>query len=180
MRTTRLLLATGLALALILVGGARADVLDANAGGFTVQQSLDIAAPPPVVWAALGRIGAWWDPAHTYSQDAHNLSIKLEVGGCWCEALPGGGGAAHMIVVNVQPERTLRTFGALGPLQALGAAGSMTFALKGDDKGGTALTWTYDVGGHAPGGLDKLAGPVDGVLGQQALRLKAYAETQAR
>ena len=39
------------------------------------------------------------------------------------------------------------------------------------------LTQTYDVGGHAPGGLTGLAGPVDRVLGEQLARLKAYTES---
>jgi hypothetical protein len=127
----------------------------------------------------LGHIGAWWSSAHTYSQDARNLSIELKPGGCWCEALPGGGGARHMTVVNVQPERMLRATGGLGPLQGLGVAGALTIALKGEDDH-TTVTWTYDVGGHEKGGLDMLAGPVDGVLGEQARRLKAYAEAPAR
>lgn len=81
-----------------------------------------------------------------------------------------------MIVVDVRPGQTIRALGALGPLQAMGAAGAMTWDLKAQGSH-TLVTWTYDVGGHAPGGLDKLAAPVDGVLGQQADRLKAYVET---
>jgi uncharacterized protein YndB with AHSA1/START domain len=171
--------AAAIALAAAIAGAARAEVVEADAGGFTVREKVDIAASPQVVWAALGHPGDWWSSEHTYSQDAHNLSVRLETGGCWCEALPGGGAVRHMVVVNVQPERTLRLVGALGPLQALGVAGAMTFTLKGEG-GHTALTWTYDVGGHAVGGLDKLAGPVDGVLNEQAHRLEAYAEAPPR
>ncbi|MDI1365107.1 MAG: ATPase, partial [bacterium] len=43
--------------------------------------------------------------------------------------------------------------------------------------GETTLTLTYDVGGYLRGGLDKIAAPVDGVLGQQVLRLKRQVET---
>jgi hypothetical protein len=33
------------------------------------------------------------------------------------------------------------------------------------------------VGGYAKGGLENLAGPVDGVLGEQVRRLAKYVET---
>ena len=33
------------------------------------------------MWRALGDIGAWWDPQHTYSHDPHNLSLDLIYGG---------------------------------------------------------------------------------------------------
>ena len=71
----------------------------------------------------------------------------------------------------------LRLSGALGPLQATGAAGSLTFALKPDGSA-TNLTLTYDVGGYAKGGLaETYAAPVDMVMGQQLARLKKYLET---
>ena len=161
---------------LLIATAATAEVLDSQASGFTVRQTVDIAAPPAKVWDALGRVGAWWDPNHTYSQDAHNVSIDLKVGGCWCETFPGGGGARHMVVVFVQPEQTLRAIGAIGPLQAFGATGSMTWILKAQGAR-TLVSLTYDVGGHAPEGLDKLSAPVDRVLGEQARRLQSYVET---
>jgi uncharacterized protein YndB with AHSA1/START domain len=162
--------------AVVLAPAARAEVVDSGPSGFSLARTLEIAAPPAKVWDALGHIGAWWDSKHTFSGDAKNLSIELKPGGCWCETLPGGGGVGHMIIVFVRPGETVRAFGAIGPLQALGAAGAMTWTLKGAGAGAT-LTWTYDVGGHAPGGLAALAGPVDQVLGQQAARLKSYSET---
>jgi len=158
-----------------LAGGARAEIIDSQANGFTVRQSLTIAAPADKVWAALSKPGAWWDMAHSYSHDGANMSLDPRPGGLWLETLPGGG-VVHMSVLFVQPNTTLRLDGALGPLQAMGVTGHMTFALS-EASGATTLVNTYDVGGHAPGGLDKLAGPVDGVLGAQMRRLKAYVET---
>ncbi len=81
-----------------------------------------------------------------------------------------------MVVVYAKPNETLRLEGALGPLQAFGVAGSLTWRLNEKD-GVTTVTQTYDVGGHAPGGLAAFAGAVDGVLGDQANRLKRYVET---
>ena len=81
-----------------------------------------------------------------------------------------------MQVIFVDPGKTVRLSGALGPLSLSGADGHMAFALAEKD-GKTTLTWTYDVGGYVKGGIGKLAGPVDSVLGEQARRLKAYVET---
>jgi hypothetical protein len=39
------------------------------------------------------------------------------------------------------------------------------------------VTQTYDVGRHAAGGLEKLAPPVDAVLGEKLGRLKQFIES---
>jgi len=167
---------TAAAVISVLTGAARAEVVDAQAGGFEVRQSLHIAASPDQVYAALLQIGRWWDSAHTFSGDAAHLTLEPSAGGCFCESLPGGGSAAHMRVVLAQPGKALRLEGVLGPLQALGDTGHLTWRLAPKD-GGTDLVQTYDVGGYAPGGLNPLAVPVDRVLGEQAARLKRWVET---
>jgi hypothetical protein len=68
--------------------------------------------------------------------------------------------------------------GALGPLQTMAVTGSMTWQME-ESGGATKLTLTYAVSGYLPGGLQALAGPVDGVLGEQFQRLKTYIETGA-
>jgi uncharacterized protein YndB with AHSA1/START domain len=160
---------------LIAAHAARPEVIDSQPAGFTVRESRVVAAPPEKVWAVLVAPGAWWDPDHTYSHDARNLSLAPKPGGFWQEALPKGGGVRHMVVIYVAPPSMLRLEGALGPLQADGVAGHLTFKLT-PQGGGTAITLTYDVGGHAPGGLDKLAAPVNAVLDAQLGRLRARAE----
>jgi hypothetical protein len=83
-----------------------------------------------------------------------------------------------MTVVFADGAKTLRLAGALGPLQFTGASGHLSFALEDAPGGSTRLTVTYDVGGYAKGGLaEAWAAPVDGVIGEQATRLKRYAET---
>jgi uncharacterized protein YndB with AHSA1/START domain len=164
------------ALAWALTSAAQAEVVDAQANGFEVRQAVHIAAPPDRVYAALTQIGRWWDSEHTYSRDASHLTLEAVAGGCLCEALPGGGSATHMRVVFAQPGKALRLEGALGPLQGMGDTGHLTWALTSKD-GGTDLVQTYDVGGYAKGGLNALAAPVDGVLGEQAARLKRWIET---
>ena len=165
----------GLAVA-ALAAPALGDVVDRQPNGFELSRTVHIAAAPDKVYAALVRIGRWWDPAHTYSQDASNLSLDPTAGGCFCERLPRGGSVVHGRVIYVAPGRTLRLDGALGPLQAMGAVGRLTFDLTAKD-GGTDLRQVYVVGGYVKGGLDAWAAPVDGVLGLQTARLKRLVET---
>jgi hypothetical protein len=81
-----------------------------------------------------------------------------------------------MVVVNVQPGKMVRLRGALGPLQSLAVDGAMTISFV-PDSSGTAIDMTYVVGGYSKEGLEKIAGPVDRVLGEQMRRLKSFLET---
>jgi uncharacterized protein YndB with AHSA1/START domain len=164
------------ALTLTAATGARAEVVDAQANGFEVRQTVEIAAPATKVWASLTQPSTWWDSRHTWSGSAANLSLGAASGGCFCERLPNGGSVLHMSTVHAVPGQKLILFGALGPLQTSGAAGHLAFILSEKD-GVTKVTVTYDVGGYMKGGLDKIAGGVDGVIGLQAGRLKAQVET---
>lgn len=165
----------GVALGLA-AGPASAAVVDAQPGGFQVKLTAAIKAPPARVYAALGEIGRWWSSAHSFSGDARNYTLDLKAGGCFCEVLPGGGSAEHQRVVLASPGKALVMRGALGPLQTLGVEGAMQWTIKPAAEGSDVVL-TYTVGGYAPGGLDKLAAPVDGVLGEQFARFKAYVET---
>jgi hypothetical protein len=165
--------AVSLALA-ALCGAAHAEVTDRSAVGFEATETLSVAAPPRKVWDALMRPDHWWSSQHTWSGDAKNL--YFDPSGCFCERLKVGA-VRHMTIVYNDGATTLRLFGALGPLQMTGATGHLGFVLKPQGPG-TALTLTYDVGGYAKGGLaERFAAPVDKVLGEQAARLKRYAET---
>jgi len=88
---------------------------------------------------------------------------------------PSGGSVRHMQVVFADPGKQLRLSGGLGPLQAMGVAGSMSFVLIAQGEG-TRLMYRYEVGGYTAGGLAALAGPVDQVQLGQLNRLKAYVE----
>ena len=152
-----------------------ADVVDSSANGFTLKETVDIQAPPQAVYTKIFRPGDWWSSAHTFSQDAHNLSMEEKAGGCFCEKLPAGGGVKHMEVVNVSPSKAVVLRGALGPLQSLGATGSMRIQLTPVD-GGTKVEVTYAVGGYLAAGLNTWAATVDGVLKEQFTRLKNAIE----
>src|SRR5471030_118173 len=143
MRWLAVLAVTSLAFA----GAARADVVDANPGGFQVKETVEIAAPPAKVWAALGRFGQWWDSKHSWSGDAKNFNLELKAGGCLCEALPDGGGAHHMTVIFAALGKTAILDGALGPLMYSGTSGHLVWNLAEKD-GRTTLTQTYYAGGY--------------------------------
>jgi uncharacterized protein YndB with AHSA1/START domain len=167
------------AVALMAAGSARAGVVDAQANGFEVRHEVVVAAPASAVWATLVQPSKWWASAHTWSGSAANLSLGAASGGCFCERLPNGGSVLHMTTVYAAPGQKLVLSGALGPLQNSGATGALTFLLAEKD-GRTTVTVTFDVGGYFKGGLDKIAGPVDGVIGQQVAGLKAAAEVATK
>ncbi|MBV8683905.1 MAG: SRPBCC family protein [Caulobacteraceae bacterium] len=163
-------------LALLSLGSAAsAEVIAAQPAGFEVVEHVHIASSPAKVWIAIGQVASWWSSSHTYSQDAANLSLHTDLGDCFCERW-NGGAVGHMIVVASLPTRMLRLEGALGPLGGLGVAGHLTFDLKPEGQG-TDLKLTYDVGGWSKDGLDKMAAPVDQVLGEQMDRLSRYVTT---
>ena len=156
-------------------GLAAGEVADSAAGGFTVKLTYTIQAAPADVYRRLIGIGDWWDSEHTYSGDAHNLTIEEKAGGCFCEKLPNGGSVQHLEVLFVAPGKTLRMGGGLGPLQGIASSGSMTIKLFPAD-GGTKLEMTYAVAGYLPSGMNTLAAPVDSVLTSQFMRLKNLSE----
>ncbi len=140
-----------------------------------MKATFTIQASPEEVYRRLIHIGDWWDSAHTYSGDAHNMTIEEKAGGCFCEKLANGGSVRHLEVLFVAPGKTLRMGGGLGPLQGIASSGSMTIKLSPAD-GGTKLEMTYAVAGYLPSGMNTLAEPVDSVLTGQFTQLKNLSE----
>ena len=155
---------------------AAAEIADSAANGFTYKLVLNLQAPPETVYQRLLAIGNWWSSDHTFSGDAHNMSLDARPMGCWCEKLLNGGGVRHLQVVMAMPGKMLVMTGGLGPLQTMAATGSMKIGLA-PANGGTQLQVTYSVTGYLPAGMNSLAAPVDGVLTEQFMRLKNYVET---
>ena len=128
-----------------------------------------VTASAEAVLEAVGRPAAWWSDAHTYSGSAANLSVDLRPGGCWCEALPGGG-VKHAEAVLVWPEQRMVRFDApFGPLQSIGADAVLTMSWA-DADGGTARTlkWSFVVTGPGAGAM---ADAIDAVMSEQFGRL---------
>jgi uncharacterized protein YndB with AHSA1/START domain len=162
---------------LMLAGTSGQSAPQITPTGFVVKLETNIHAPAAKVYDALVRqVGFWWNPEHTYAHDAKNLSIDPRPGGCFCEKLPNGGGVEHLRVVYVAPGEAVRFSGALGPLQASGVAGSMTWKLT-SDADNTRIQLSYSVGGFIDGGFEKIAPAVESVLNDQLNRLKLFVET---
>ena len=104
-------------IALALASPREAEVVSASSNGFEVRETVNVAT---LLRRRLSlhsaSVGSWWDPEHTYSGSAANLSLDAEPGGCFCERLPNGGGVEHMRVTYVAPGKRIVLTGSLGPL----------------------------------------------------------------
>ncbi len=162
------IISAGLALALVATT-ASAEVRTRTDSGFTLAFERPVTASPGTVLETVAMPAAWWSSDHTYSGDAANIRLDLIPGGCWCEALPGGG-VKHAETVLVWPERRMVRFDApFGPLQGLGADAVLTMTWSDPTDGGErVLRWTYVVNGPGTGAM---ADVIDGVLAEQFRRL---------
>jgi len=161
--------------ACLLATSAQAAVTSTSATGFRIENHVTVAATPDQVWTALGQIGGWWNSEHSYSGSSANMTMPLKVGGCFCEALPGGG-VEHGRVIMVWPQqKLLRIQTALGPLQDEGVSGVLGFQVKPAKGGGAEVVETYNVGGARPETV-AMWPQVNAVLSDQLNRLKAYVE----
>lgn len=155
---------------------AAAEVTDSAANGFTTVNSVVVKADRMTAWEAAIQVGRWWSSSHTMSGDAARMSIEPRVQGCFCESLGEQAGVVHLTVLSVMPGTSLRLSGGLGPLGLMGVYGNMTWDFQ-DVDGGTRIRFKYAVGGYMDGGLDQVAEPVDGVLGEALDRLATYIDT---
>ena len=147
-------------------------VIKRDVNGFVTKSEVQIRADPVCVYDAFGEVAKWWDPNHTFGGNADNLSIELRPGGHFFESLGANDGVIHSTVVFAQRGSLLRFTGALGPLQGLGAQGTLTAHFEGRDEN-TVLSTTYVVLGRD---LQDWAAPVEQVLNEQLVRLKSFLE----
>ena len=83
-------------------------MVSASPNGLEIRQTVDLTLQPNGAYRAFTSVSSWWDPAHTYSGDANNLSLNPVPGGCFCERIPkAGGGVEHMRVAYVEPGSAL-------------------------------------------------------------------------
>lgn len=167
------------AVALLAAGNVAAAVKDSSASGFTVENVEVVPVDADTAWKALVHdIDRWWPKDHTWWGQASKLSIDARAGGCFCE-MAGGQQAQHMTVSFVDPGKTLRMLGGLGPLQGMGLHGALEFRLAPDEADGTRITMHYRVGGYSPDDLGKFAPVVDKVQGQQLRGLADHLRNPA-
>ena len=165
--------------ALLLPVPSAAEVVSASTNGFEVRETVNLVVPPEIAWTSFGNVRAWWNPEHTYSGKAENLSLNLALGGCFCERFPKGGGIEHLRVTYIDPGKRVLLTGALGPLLYEATAGVMDVQVK-STAGGSQLTLDFRAAGFANGGADKLAPLVDQVLSEQLKRYRAFAASRPR
>jgi len=161
-------------LAAVAIGNAHAAVVQVDANHFILNYTLPIKATPAKAYAATVDIAHWWGSDHTYSGSSSNLHMDARAGGCFCEKLKAGG-VEHMRVVSAIPGKMLRLSGGLGPLQSGAVNGTLTFEFKD----GNEVVVSYVVSGYFSGGLDKVSGGVDHVLGEQLQRLQSLIDSSS-
>lgn len=167
------ILALTAAAAAAVAGTASAEVVERRDDGYRLRNAVTVQGVSAArAYAALGEVDRWWEGAHTYSGDAANLSLEMRPGGCFCEALEGGGVEHGRVVLAWPAQGTLRLVGGLGPLQGEGVAAVLTWQVRAGD-GGVEIVQTYNIGGAAPDTL-AWAEPVDQVMRTQLDRLAAH------
>lgn len=157
-------------------GLLHAEVTQTSSNGFQIKHVCVVEAGPDQAFEKFVKeFNHWYDVNHSYSGKAENLSIDLEKH-CMLEKLPGGGFVRHMEIVYYQPGKVIRMNGGLGPLQGLGVYGALTFEfqpVEGSPEK-TQVTLNYCVSGAEFLRLDKIATPVESVLGMQLDAYKKY------
>ena len=153
------MLSTTVALMLGLASPAAAEIASRSDDAFTLTFSARTSYGPGRIAGSLEGLPHWWDPAHTYSGDAANLSLDLRPGGCWCERLADGTDFDHGRTVSV-------TFGEIlfhapfGPLRDRATRADLTVAWSLADRE-MEPSWTFVVEGP---GVGAMAEAVDGVM----------------
>jgi uncharacterized protein YndB with AHSA1/START domain len=165
---------SALVVSLAAVGTAHAEVKDAAASGFTLENTIQVSADVQTAWRALvDDVGEWWPRDHTWWGEESVLAIDARAGGCFCER-NGAQQAQHLLVAFVDPGKLLRMTGGLGPLQGIGLHGVLEFRLAPAEGGGTTITLFYRAGGYTPDDLAQFAPIVDQVQAQQLGALGAF------
>ena len=158
---------------------AQAEVMDASAIGFTVENRQVVPVDAATAWQALvHEVDRWWPKDHSWWGSESTMWIDPRAGGCFCESA-GDREARHLTVAFVDPGKTLRLLGGLGPLQGMGLHGAMEFRLAPAEGGGTSITLHYRVGGYSPDDLGGFAPVVDRVQGVQLKGLADYLRQAA-
>ena len=161
-----------IAATLTLVTSAAAEVVERSADHFVLRYEVGLETTPEDIYGSIGEIGKWWDSAHTYSGDAANLTLPLEVGACFCERLADGTRFEHGRVIAADPETGVLLAAPLGPLKGKTTRADLGIGWSGANRGWT-LVMTYVVRGE---GVGAWADGVDAVMRGQYARLMHFVE----
>ncbi|MBU1325681.1 MAG: hypothetical protein KJ676_10595 [Alphaproteobacteria bacterium] len=155
----RPLMIAAAALFAAVAGPAAAEIVSRSENAFTLKFTGRTALGPAGVPTALSQLPLWWDPAHSYSGDATNLSLDLSPGGCWCEKLEDGTDFDHGRTLSVVPGE-MRFHAPFGPLRSMATKADLVVTYPLVD-GVVTPTWTFVVEGP---GVGAMADPVDAVM----------------
>lgn len=147
----------------------QAEVIEASDTHYRLSHSATTTISPEALWERLIHPEQWWNPDHSYSGKAENLSLDPQAGGLWREDWDGGS-VAHGTVVQIIKGNVLRLEAPFGPLQGMGAY--VIWSIK-IEPSGSGSTITFDEVAMAPPGssLEAVAPAVDGVKGEAMRRL---------
>jgi uncharacterized protein YndB with AHSA1/START domain len=155
-----------------LPAAAAAEVVATSPSGFSLRHETLSEQSVEEVWDRLMQPSAWWDPNHTYSGDAENLSMGNEAGAYWREDWEEGS-VIHGQLLLVRRKEELVLSAPFGPLLPIAATCRWTIRLRRLEDGSTAISSTHLVTGPVGSGVEALAGPVDEVIGANLERLAA-------
>jgi len=153
---------------------AAAEIVSRSEHAFTLRFEGQARLDPAGVPDAFSEVALWWDPAHSYTGDAANLSLSLAPGGCWCEAMADGTAFEHGRTVS-QVYGEIRLHAPFGPLRDMATRADLIVTWPQVD-GVVTPTWTFIVEGP---GVGALAEPVDGVIGGGFVRWIAHMDARA-
>ena len=158
----------------LLSSNASAEVKHVSEHGFIIENTIETQKSADIMWHALiNDVDSWWPKDHSWWYGT--FSIEPEAGGCFCET-NGQQSAEHMRIVFVNPGKTLRMAGGLGPLQGMGMNGALDWSITTDgDK--TQVNLVYRVHGMNPEGFAELAPIVDRVQAMQLGALLVFVES---
>ena len=151
---------------------AAAEVVERSADHFVLRYESITEGPMEDLPGVVGDLPRWWDPAHTYSGKADNLSISPAVGACFCERLDDGSVFEHGRVQAWDAGTGVLLHAALGPLNGKTTQADWSIGWTGGQPG-VRVVMTYVVRGD---GLEAYADAVDGVMQTQFDRMIRYLE----
>lgn len=155
----------------LLPGLAAAEIVSRSENAFTLRFSVGLEASREDVIDAVRNVPSWWDPAHSYTGDATNLSLAFQPGGCWCERLADGSDFRHGELVSIGLDR-VRFNAPLGPLNGTATRADLTFT-AGPENRGTLAAMEFVVEGP---GVGAFADGVHGVMQQAWTRYVRFIE----
>ncbi|AOE49559.1 SRPBCC family protein [Kangiella sediminilitoris] len=150
---------------------SKAEILSRSESHFHIKFEVELPQSVSTTYDQFLNIGEWWQSSHTWFGDASKLFIETKAGGCFCE-VNGDKEALHMTVAHVNPGKSLKMLGGLGPLQGMGVNGVMSWDFSQLEENKTKLTLNYSVKGFTTENVQTIAEAVNKVLATQVNELK--------